>query len=175
MIEPQLFAMSGLPGSGKSTVAEGLARHLRAPVFSVDPTEAAMWAAGLQKTGTGIAAYKVAQALAAENLKLGLPVIIDAVNPVEAARDMWRQLANEQNVRLTFIEVACMDEVVHRERIEARTRGIVGMSEVSWKDVQDRQSEYESWSDERLRLDSSQLSPNELIAQALAYVGYSTS
>lgn len=166
--------MAGLPGLGKSTVAEGLARHLRAPIFSIDPAEAAMWAAGLQKTETGIAAYKVVQALAEENLKLGLSVVIDAVNPVEAARDMWRHLASEQNVPLIFIEVACMDEVIHRERIEARVRGIEGMNEVSWEDVQNRQREYEGWSDERLRLDSSQLSPEELIAQALDGVGFNT-
>lgn len=162
--------MSGLPGAGKSAVAERLAQHLNAPIFSIDPTEAAMWASGLARAETGIAAYKVVQALAAENLKIGTSAIIDAVNPVEAARDMWRELAREQNVPLAFIEVICSDEAIHRERIEARVRGIDGMDEVTWEHVRDRQREYESWNDERLKLDSSQMNPEALVTQALEYL-----
>lgn len=41
-----LIAMVGLPGVGKSSVAEALGRKLNAPVVSVDPIEAAMWRAG---------------------------------------------------------------------------------------------------------------------------------
>jgi predicted kinase len=40
-----LIAMAGLPGAGKSSVAEELGRKLSAPVVSVDPIEAAMWRA----------------------------------------------------------------------------------------------------------------------------------
>ncbi|WP_404963061.1 hypothetical protein [Streptomyces sp. 147326] len=38
--------MAGLPGAGKSSVAEALGRELAAPVVSADPIEAAMWRAG---------------------------------------------------------------------------------------------------------------------------------
>jgi len=52
-----LVAMSGLPGSGKSAVAEDLGRALPAAVLSVDPVEAAMWRAGVdRKQPTGLAA-----------------------------------------------------------------------------------------------------------------------
>lgn len=167
MRTPQLIAMSGLPGSGKSTVAEGLARHFQIPILSIDPAEAAMWASGLKKMETGNAAYQVVQALAAENLKLGTSVVIDAVNPVEAARDMWRMLAAEQNVPLTFIEVVCSDQATHRERIESRVRGIAGMSEVTWNQVQARQNEYEPWRGDHILLDSFQSDPQTLIAAAI--------
>lgn len=166
----QLIAMSGLPGSGKSTIAEGLARHLQIPILSIDPAEAAMWVSGLKKTETGIAAYKVVQALAAENLALGFSVIIDAVNPVEAAHDMWRQLAIEHDVPHIFIEVMCSDQAIHRKRIEARVRGIAGMSELTWAHVQDRIHEFEPWSDDRLTLDSSGTAPDTLVARAIEYV-----
>jgi predicted kinase len=43
----KLVVLSGLPGSGKNTLAEGLSRILSLPVFSVDPIEAAMWRGGL--------------------------------------------------------------------------------------------------------------------------------
>jgi predicted kinase len=82
----KLLVLAGLPGSGKTTVAESLSRHFSIPVFSVDPIEAAMWRNGLPKDQTGVAAYEVAVALADEHLRLGCSVIVDAVNPVEAPR-----------------------------------------------------------------------------------------
>jgi hypothetical protein len=76
-----LVVMAGLPGAGKSAVAEELARALGCAVLSVDPVEAALWRAGVGKDEpTGPAAYVVAEALAAEQLALGRDVIVDAVN-----------------------------------------------------------------------------------------------
>ncbi|WP_173508776.1 AAA family ATPase [Sinorhizobium psoraleae] len=89
MRQIRLIVTAGLPGSGKSIIAEGLARAIGAPVLSVDPIEAAMWRSDIPKYMTGIAAYEVAAAVAEENLKLGLTVIVDAVNPVEVARATW--------------------------------------------------------------------------------------
>ena len=120
--EPQkLIVLSGLPGSGKSTLAEGLSRILSVPVFSIDPIEAAMWRGGLSRDQTGIAAYEVAQSLAAEHLRLGHSVLIDAVNPVEAPRAAWRRLAAKYRADLKIIECICVDQAIHRRRIEART------------------------------------------------------
>jgi predicted kinase len=75
----KLIIISGLPGSGKSTVAESLAAKLSVPLFSVDPIESAILKSGLKRSfETGLAAYLVAEALAGEHLKLGLSVIIDS-------------------------------------------------------------------------------------------------
>jgi adenylylsulfate kinase-like enzyme len=41
-----LIVMAGLPGSGKSVVAEDLGRVLSCAVLGVDQVEAAMWCAG---------------------------------------------------------------------------------------------------------------------------------
>lgn len=166
----QLIVLSGLPGSGKSTLAEGLSRILSFPVFSVDPIEAAMWQSGLAKQSTGIAAYDVAIALADEHLRLGHSVIADAVNPVEAPRAAWRNLAAKYRADLKIIECVCADEAVHRRRIEARVRNIAGMPEVTWARVLERRSEYEGWTDARLTRDTSTDSPEELLAAALNFV-----
>jgi len=167
MTKVQLIVMSGLPGSGKSTIAVGLSKILRAAILSVDPIEAAMWASGLRKEQTGMAAYAIAQALAAENLQQGLSVIIDAVNPVEAARAMWRDTAHRHAVPLTFIEVVCSDPQVHQTRVEQRVRGIPHMPEVSWADIAARRAEYETWTGPRILLDSASSDPGALIAEAM--------
>ncbi|QWG23237.1 ATP-binding protein [Bradyrhizobium sediminis] len=166
----QIIVLSGLPGSGKSTLAEGLSRTLSMPVFSVDPIEAAMWRSGLAKQSTGIAAYDVAIALSDEHLRLGHSVIIDAVNPVDAPRAAWRNLAVKHRAGLKIIECVCADEAVHRRRIEVRVRNIEGMPEVTWNQVLERRAEYESWSDARLVLDTSTGSAGQLLDEALNYL-----
>lgn len=49
-MRPTLIVTSGLPGTGKSAVAERLSAALSAPVVSIDPIEAAMWG-GRHPTG----------------------------------------------------------------------------------------------------------------------------
>jgi predicted kinase len=170
MTSQQLIVLSGLPGSGKSTLAEGLSRKLSVPVFSVDPIEAAMWRGGLAKAQTGIAAYDVAIALADEHLRLGHSVIVDAVNPVEAPRAAWRNLASKYQADLKIIECICADEATHRRRVEARLRNIEGMPEVTWARVLERRVTYEAWTDARLTLDASAHSPEQLLAEAIRYL-----
>ena len=170
MTSPSLIVLSGLPGSGKSTVAEGLSRTLSIPLFSIDPIEAAMWRGGLSKDQTGIAAYDVAIALADEHLRLGHSVIVDAVNPIEAPRAAWRSLAAKYRAGLKIIECICADETIHRARIEARRRNIPGMPEITWARVLERRAEYEPWTDARLTLDTSIETPEKLLADALNYL-----
>jgi predicted kinase len=170
MASLKLVVLAGLPGSGKSTLAEGLSRHFSLPLFSIDPIEAAMWRGGLSRDQTGIAAYEVAQSLAAEHLRLGHSVLIDAVNPVEAPRAAWRRLAAKYRANLKIIECICVDHAIHRCRIEARTRNVAGMAEISWARVEQRRAEYEAWTDVRLTLDTSMQQPEQLLAEAVRYL-----
>ncbi len=167
---PSLIVMAGLPCAGKSVIAEGLADRLDAALVSIDPIEAAMWRAGLPKGATGVAAYGVAAALAEENLRIGRPVVIDAVNPVEAPRAMWRALAERRAVRLRIVECVCSDVQRHRRRVEARVRNIEAMPEITWAAVERRRVEYEPWSDSRLVLDTARGTVDTSIAEALAYI-----
>jgi predicted kinase len=158
----KVIAVSGLPGCGKSTVAEGLAEKLSLPVFSVDPIESAIIQSGFKRGfETGLAAYLVAEALATEQLKLGLSVIIDAVNPVQEARDMWKKLADKHDAHLVIIECT-LDKNIHKQRIDARVRNIEGIPEVTWQDVEARRTEYLPWQEERLILDTSRAMEDNL-------------
>jgi predicted kinase len=150
-----LVVMAGLPAAGKSAMAERLATALGCAVLSVDPVEAALWRAGIGRDQpTGLAAYLVAEVLAAEQLALGHDVIVDAVNAVEPAREQWRELTRRTGSGLAFIEVRCSDEGEHRQRLERRQRGIDGFPEPTWDSVQERRAGFEDWREDRLVLDS---------------------
>jgi len=130
-----------------------------------------MWRNGLARSHTGIAAYDVGAALTDEHLRLGHSVIIDAVNPIEAPREGWRNLAAKYRADLKIIECVCTNDAIHRQRIEARRRNIDEMPEIPWSKVLERRAEYEPWTDKRLTLDTSDGTPEKLLGDALDHVG----
>ncbi|GAA4368216.1 AAA family ATPase [Agromyces bauzanensis] len=143
----QLVVMAGLPGAGKSTIAEIVGARLGATVVSVDPIESAILRAGIDADQpTGLAAYLVAEQIAEKELESGRTVIVDAVNAAEAARLQWRDLADRTDVRLRVIEVVCSDERLHRDRLEKRERGLPHLDETTWRAVEQSLEGYAAWS-----------------------------
>jgi predicted kinase len=170
-----LIAMAGLPGSGKSTIADIIGVRSGIAVVSVDPIESAILSAGIDSDQpTGLAAYLVAEKLASSVLAAGHSIIIDAVNAVDAAREQWVKLAARRGVPLRFIEVVCSDPEVHRSRLEQRSRDLPHVSEPTWHAVEQSLDEYSEWSGEsgaapRITLDS--VTPvEETVARAVEFL-----
>ena len=142
-----LIAMAGLPGAGKTMMAEILGGRLAASVVSVDPIESAILHAGIDSDQpTGLAAYLVAETIAEALLMSGHSVIVDAVNAVDPAREQWVRLAERQGETLRFIEVVCSDLDLHRQRLEHRQSDHQYYSWPSWHAVEQSLDEYASWS-----------------------------
>ena len=136
-----LLIFGGLPGVGKTAIAARLARDMQAVHLRIDSIEQAMRNSGA--TVSGPEAYEVAYAVADDNLKLGLTVVADSVNPLEITRAAWRDVARRAGARYVEIEVVCSDESEHRRRVEMRTADIAGHRLPTWREVIDR--EYEPW------------------------------
>jgi Predicted kinase len=164
-----LIVLSGMPATGKSAIAEGVGHALRLPVLSVDPIESAILRTGIERSfETGLAAYVVAETLADRDLADGLDALIDAVNSVEPARDMWRALARKHGAKLVIIECILSDRAIHATRLAARTRSLA-LPEPIWEDVERRRAEWTSWPEPHLTLDA--LDPVDAnLTKALAYV-----
>lgn len=152
-----LVVLAGLPGVGKTTLARAVARDLPAALLRVDAIEGTLRRLGAARSeGMGVTGYAVAAAVAREQLLTGGTVIIDAVNPVEAVRETWRELAASTFARLRVVEVVCSDRVEHRSRVETRVSDLPGGHVPSWQEVLDRW--YEPWTEPRLVLDSATVS-----------------
>jgi predicted kinase len=170
-----LIVTAGLPGAGKSAIADVIGRRLGIPVVSVDPLESAILSAGIDADQpTGLAAYLVAETLAGAVLQGGNSVIVDAVNGVSPAREQWVELAERFGDAIKFIEVVCSDPELHRERLEARNRVLPHVSEPTWHAVEQSLDEYDEWtgpsaSVDRLTLDT--IAPIEtLVDRALVFL-----
>jgi predicted kinase len=155
-----LVVMAGLPGSGKSTIAEIIGTRLGLPVVSVDPLESAILSAGIDADQpTGLAAYLVAETIADSVLAGGGGIIVDAVNAVEPAREQWLRLGARRSTSVRFVEVICSDPEVHRLRLERRGRQLAHLAEPTWHAVEQSLDEWEEWTGEsavvpRITLDS---------------------
>ena len=144
-----LAVFAGLPGSGKSTLAGRVGAALPAAVLPVDAVERTLRAHAIS---AGHAGYGVVAALAQTQLALGHSVIVDAVNPVASARELWVGLAERAGVPLRVVEVLCGDAAEHRRRVEARLAGDPGAAD--WLHVVERRAEYEPYIGPRLIVDT---------------------
>ena len=165
----RLVAMTGLPCSGKSTVAYGLAARMHWPVFSVDPIDSALRGEGIDAGAAGMAAYIVAARLAADQLGLGLSAIVDGCNADPELHELWRELAGHTGARLEVIECVTA-EPLHRSRVAGRVRALAHYPEVTWDFVEEMSGYFTPWDGEKLRLDTGAATADELVARAAAYV-----
>ncbi|SNY33098.1 AAA family ATPase [Paractinoplanes atraurantiacus] len=149
-----LAVFAGLPGVGKSTLAARVATELPACVLAVDTVDFTLQRYEVSEPRPGYAAYGVVAALAEVQLANGQHVIIDAVNPVKAARQLWVDLAERLAVPLRVVEVVCGDDAEHRRRVEKRYESRDHDGIPDWVRVLERQKEYEPYLGPRLVVDT---------------------
>ena len=148
-----LIVISGLPATGKSTLATALARHVDSVHLSVDNVEDALLRSGLEPGWTtGVAAYEAVSVAAQQNLALGFRVVVDAVNDSQTARQVWRDAAARADSVVRFVLLSPPTTVEHQRRLRVRQRGLTHVPEPSWSQVERRAEAYAAWDDEPLVL-----------------------
>jgi len=155
-----LYIFSGLPGTGKSKLSSALSQQIGATYLRVDVVEQAMRDAGVWVDGP--AGYIICYEIASQNLKLGLKVVADTVNPIPETRQAWRDVAKSIDVSFVEIEVVCSDEYEHRHRITSRVADIAGIALPTWNDVKTRH--YEPWDRDHIVIDTAHKSVVESLA-----------
>jgi predicted kinase len=152
-----LYIFSGLPASGKSTLAQMLARQVRAVYLRIDTIEQGL--RDLCSIGVESEGYRLAYRIALDNLCLGMSVVADSCNPIELTRREWEQVARDARVDYVNIEVVCSDSNQHRLRAERRTSAVSGLKLPTWDEIENR--EYDEWTVERLIVDTAGRSMTE--------------
>ena len=151
MNSPILYIFSGLPGSGKTTLAQLLARRVGAAHVRIDTIEQALRdLCEIDVEGEG---YRLAYRVASDILKAGVSVVADSCNPIELTRREWEQVAQDAAGRYVNIEIICSDVREHRRRVETRHSTVLGLTLTTWDEVENR--EYDSWTTERIIIDTS--------------------
>ncbi|MEO1523591.1 MAG: AAA family ATPase [Cyanobacteria bacterium J06633_2] len=160
---PTLFIFGGLPGTGKTSLARGLAQMKGAFFLRIDTIEQALRdLCDLQVEGEG---YHLAYRIAADNLKLGLNVVADSCNPIELTRREWQSVAIANTADFVNIEVICTNADEHRRRIESRSSDIAGLQLPDWQSVVNR--EYHEWSDGQIIIDTAGKSIDQALVSLL--------
>jgi predicted kinase len=154
----QLIVFSGLPGTGKSTLAEAAGRQLRIPVFAADWLLGSLTPFGgyhLDKLLT--IGEELLTTLAFRQLQLGQPAILDFPAEDPATRTRWRTLADAAGAKFRVIVCTCSDRELHQARLEHRERGIPGWHQGgNWANVQQRLAQFPPWTGELLTIDAAQ-------------------
>jgi predicted kinase len=158
---PTLYVFAGLPGTGKTTLSRRLARDIAAVHLRIDTIENAFCSGGTLLKGPE--AFLIAYEIAADNLRLGLTVIADAVNALPVTRLAWRNVAHSCGAQLVQIEVVCSDKTEHRRRVGSRLPEPGAPELITWHDVVNR--EYQPWDERHHFVDTANRTSDESYSQ----------
>lgn len=165
---PDLILFSGLPGSGKTTLARATARALHLPIFTKDRVQRV-----LRDEAPGaplIVGYHLLLDQADEQLALGTSVILDAVFPREGFRQTAAQMAVRHGARLHVFECICSDEALWQARMVDRVAYAPGWKPLGWTEVERLRAEWEPWPPGQTHVVDSLRPLEETLAEVLHYI-----
>jgi predicted kinase len=163
----KLVIFSGLPGTGKSTLASRLARELRWPLLCIDDVIGEVPAnAGFEFWDSRVA---ILLDLVETQLKIGIDVIVDSVF-MNMDRFHAQELARKYNVRFLPIYVFVSDETVWEQRVTARYDELNIPEAATWKRIQHQRGHFRAWEPGTALFIDSLRSLDENFAKVLEFV-----
>jgi predicted kinase len=158
---PLVVVFTGVPGCGKTTLADEIARDLGAPSVQWDWLAAGLTPFpelqsvldGMERERYRDVIYSLMHQLVEKQLRNGQPVVLDCVVR-ERARARWAELAAQYAAPVHVIECICSDVDVHKSRIVGRRRDIPNWNELQWEWVLQSRAQYLPLECDKLVLDA---------------------
>lgn len=150
MTNPTLLLITGLPGSGKTSIAEGIAKDLQAAVIGHDWVMAGLrvfptvWntMSELEHLAFRSVGWSVMWNIAIAQVREGRSVVLDGVARAPEVQ-RTRDVADEAECRSFVALCSIADARAHRERVIGRDRNIPNWPELTWEDVERSRSGWE--------------------------------
>ncbi len=151
-MQRKLILFSGLPGTGKSTLAMRLARELQLPLLCIDDV------IGDVPENAGIPFWDSRVAILFDvvrtQLEVGLSVVVDSVF-MNMDRNHAQELARKYQARFLPIFVFVSDENVWKERVRTRSQELNHEDVATWERIQHQRERFRKWdADTALFIDS---------------------
>ncbi|MEZ4592750.1 MAG: ATP-binding protein [Chloroflexota bacterium] len=165
-----LLMMVGLPGTGKSSVVEGLAQFMPFVVVSTDSVRLHMRNQPTYTAAEMMLVYEVCYAIIESRLREGQRVIFDASNYLAARREHMMKLAKRAGAPVAVCYVQAAQETI-RERLFKRNNGQrreTDLSDADWSVYKWMVEAQEPVVGEHLILDTTDTPPN-VLAEKLFY------
>jgi predicted kinase len=141
-MQTTLAIFSGLPGTGKSTLANKLARELRWPLLRIDDV------VGEMPENPNVAFWdskvRILLGLTETQLKLGLSVIVDSVF-MNMDRNHVQNMARKHQAHFRPIYVFVSDENVWKERVTTRSKELNHNDIATWEQIQRQRGHFRKW------------------------------
>ena len=137
-----LVIFSGLPGTGKSTLANRLAREQQWTLLSIDDVVGEI--PDNPDVGFWDSKVTILLGLTAVQLELGLSVIVDSVF-MNTDRHYAQQLAGKYGARFRPIYVFVSDDKVWEQRVAKRFDQLNNKAVATWERIQVQRGHFRKW------------------------------
>ena len=121
-----LLVLSGLPASGKSTLAAGLAARHPFCIIATDPIRKTFFPQRTYSGEESAATHRVAHAVLRRLLGRGVWCVLDGTNLRRSHREAALALGTAAGARVVGLQLAVSEDLV-RERLRGHTEGAVGV------------------------------------------------
>lgn len=165
-----LLMMVGLPGTGKSSIVEGLAKFMPFVVISTDNIRLHLRNQPTYTAAEMMLVYEVCYSLIESRLREGQRVIFDASNYLAARREHLMKIGKRAGAPVAVCSVQAAQEVI-RERLFRRNSGKrreSDLSDADWSVYKWMVEAQEPVVGEHLILDTTATPPN-VLAEKLFY------